>query len=206
MEFIRDLENVQDPLKRNRMKGKWLIEKAYDYSIYDVQNQENGNYFKQWLQTRMDSQLELMVNHRFRSVKQGMLWLYTNNIISVERLNKPLYTREDYITIMMWNVYYMDTGIVPEGFEFLDNGVVSISERKIDVFFKKIDISSCPICLSDNIDVTEVAQPECGHSICYSCFTEYITKLHKDVRARCSICRGEITSVSTFHKNDDFLH
>ncbi|XP_050416641.1 E3 ubiquitin-protein ligase TRIM71-like [Patella vulgata] len=55
---------------------------------------------------------------------------------------------------------------------------------------EKTDNNNCSICLND---FTEPKTIECGHEFCVKCLEDYVSKVGKDNRFPCPLCREDVT-------------
>lgn len=70
------------------------------------------------------------------------------------------------------------------------------TEFNLDVIYnsnKNNNIITCPICLEDNIGITNKIQLNCNHEYCFDCVTKVITNKNSNTKPTCSLCRTNIT-------------
>jgi hypothetical protein len=65
-----------------------------------------------------------------------------------------------------------------------------------------LDLITCPICLEDNIDITNKIKLNCKHDYCFDCISKVI---NNNENPKCSLCRETITSLC-IQENCNQLH
>jgi len=79
--------------------------------------------------------------------------------------------------------------------QFFQKKIENMNFETIIAEDSSINQFQCPICINEFVHSNEKTMLNCGHDICYSCFTNYIKSI-KNTKPCCSLCRQIITKIT----------
>ena len=183
--------------------GQQLHLKGLEVRQFDLEMCCLGNSIKVWLENL--SLMEIFVlSIRVNLEKYAYtLWERGMTNMDLSLLNK----HQDYITCLRFFYYFEPFGNL---FKKKFNFNVGLLEDKIKVVKMAgggevkntlCNTFECPICIESSLPIKEKIQLNCSHSICNSCFCNYLnhidfkshdTSFNKEKNPSCSLCRSVI--------------
>jgi hypothetical protein len=174
---------------RARSIGQNLHLKALEVKEFDIELECNGESIKVWLETLTDRQLSTLAQRVNLTAYAYSLWdreIINHSVLLMER-------REDIILCLRY-FYYIEPLSLMKKHNFTINLIITpkVTEEEEEVF-------ECPICI-ENISVDEKIQFNCSHSVCNTCFNNYLNNLKKNETACCCLCRSNTKIINVNNK------
>jgi len=185
--------------------GQELYLKGLEVRHFDLEMCCLGNSVKLWLENL--TLMELFVLAIRVKLEKYAYTLWERGMTDIDR--SLLNSREDYITCLRLFYYFEPFGnTFKKKFDFKvgllwagkddNNGTTTFEGTTFEGTAFEGTAFECPVCIESSLPIKEKIKLNCGHSICNSCFNNYLNhfenKNHLSKKPSCSLCRNTIDS------------